>query len=76
MAFVTSNQIWPELKALLGLPDHVVAIDLRFRVGEIVQCTVTYYPEITESELITKRFRLEEILPINPITGQAQPTRP
>lgn len=76
MAFVLSNQLWPELKALFGLPDGVVAFDLRLRVDEVAQCTVTYHPEITDFEPITKRFLLEEIQPDQPVQGRAQPNRP
>lgn len=75
MASVMPNQLWPELKSLLGLPDRVVALDLRIRVDEIAQCTVTYYPEAHAFEPITKRFRLEELPPDQPVQGCAQPTR-
>ena len=40
---VTPPQIYPALKALLGLPDNLVAFDLSVRAGEIVTVTCEHH---------------------------------
>lgn len=53
-----------ELKKLLGLPDHLISLDLHIRLNEIVTVTCTYHPEFNSDEPVTKRFALSEIIDI------------
>lgn len=53
-----------ELKKLLGLPDNLIALDLRMRCNEIVTVTCTYHPDCKSGEAVTKRFAISEILDI------------
>jgi len=41
---VTAAQIYPALKALLGLPEHITQFELRVNSNEIVTVACEYYP--------------------------------
>lgn len=59
---MTSDALFLELRKMIDLPDRCIEFDLHLAVGSAAEACVRFYPDIHPvKDLVTKRFRLEEI---------------
>lgn len=61
---VGPHEIYPALKAMLGLPEHLTKFSLHVAANEIVTVECEYYPNIDKPGLaaLEKRFSCYELL--------------
>lgn len=59
-----SSALVTELRKLIDLPEYLLSLDLRMRVNEVVTVTCTFHANLRDTEPVTKRFLLSEIVDI------------
>lgn len=66
---ITASEIYPALKALLGLPEQCVSFELRARAGDVVTIACEYCPSLDAQGIV----RLATVLREYELVARATP---